>query len=83
MECNVGTEAKISFPADQQQHNDSKEACTPFCNCSCCPASAFYSPLSKIEVSKVNFQSEKFPQFDFAFTSNVSYSIWQPPKLFS
>ncbi|MFW2477262.1 MAG: DUF6660 family protein [Sediminibacterium sp.] len=80
-ECNAKSESKISASANHQAHNHSKEACTPFCTCSCCAATAFYHPLSKVQFVKIIFRSEKDP-FDVEnFNSEVSYSIWQPPKL--
>ncbi len=80
-ECNATSEVKISASTNHQEHNHSKEACTPFCTCSCCAASAFYNPLNKVQVAKIGFQSEKFPLYNENFNSEVSYSIWQPPKI--
>ncbi len=80
-ECNAKSESKISASANHQAHNHSKEACTPFCTCSCCAATAFYHPLSKVQFVKIIFRSEKAPLDDENFNSEVSYSIWQPPKL--
>jgi len=82
IECNVRTEAKISGANDNhQQHKHNTEACSPFCSCSCCAASAFYSPLSKAQINKVEFQSEKYPLYNVAFSTEAQNSIWQPPKL--
>lgn len=80
-ECNVKAEVKISSSTNHQEHNHTKEACTPFCTCSCCAASAFDSPLSKIQATKVIFQSEKYSLYNVASNTEVYYSIWQPPKL--
>jgi len=80
-ECNAKAEVKISASTNHQEHNHTKEACTPFCTCSCCAASAFYSVSSKIQVTKVIFRSEKYPLYNVAFNTGVYYSIWQPPKL--
>jgi hypothetical protein len=82
VECNVRAEAKISAANDNhQQHKHNTEACSPFCSCSCCAASAFYSPLSKAQLNKVEFQSEKYPLYNVAFSTEAQNSIWQPPKL--
>jgi hypothetical protein len=80
-EANAKSEVKISVSTNQQEHSNSNEACTPFCNCSCCAASAFYSPLNKVQDAKIVFQPEKFPLYNESFNSEVSYSIWQPPKI--
>lgn len=80
-ECNAKTEAKISATDDHQQHRHDAEACSPFCSCSCCAASAFYSPFAKAQVNKVMLSSEKFSLFNVAFTTEALNGIWQPPKL--
>lgn len=80
-ECNAKTEARVSATANHQQHEHKPEACTPFCTCSCCAASAFYSPLNKMQASKIVFQSEKYPLLDEDAKTDVLSSIWQPPQL--
>ncbi|KIC89875.1 DUF6660 family protein [Flavihumibacter sp. ZG627] len=80
-ECNAKAEAKISATDNHQQHRHDAEACTPFCTCSCCASSAFYSPFSKAQVNKVMLSSEKFPLYNVAFTTEAHNCIWQPPKL--
>lgn len=80
-ECNSKAEVKISVANNHQQHKHNTEACSPFCSCSCCAASAFYSPLSKAQLNKVEFQSEKYPLYNVAFSTEAQNSIWQPPKL--
>jgi hypothetical protein len=80
-ECNAKAEVKISASTNHQEHNHTKEACTPFCTCSCCAASAFYNSLNKVQAVKIAFQSEKYPLHNENFNSEVSYSIWQPPKI--
>jgi hypothetical protein len=81
VECNAKTEMKITTTDNHQQHEHQTEACTPFCSCSCCAASVFYSALSKIQASKIVFQSEKFPLLNEDANTDVFSSIWQPPKL--
>jgi hypothetical protein len=80
-ECNVSSVVEISPLNNHQEHNHSNEVCTPFCTCSCCSVSAFYSPFNKVQFVKIDFQSEKYPLHNENFNSEVSYSIWQPPKL--
>ena len=80
-ECNVKTEEKISITDNHQQHNHDAEACTPFCVCSCCAASASFTPFAKAQATHVAFQSTKYSLFDVAFNSEVFSSIWQPPQL--
>ena len=80
-ECNLITQVEVSASNNHQEHNHSKEACTPFCTCSCCAASAFYNPISKVQVVNEDFQSIKYPIHVERFKAGVSYSIWQPPKI--
>ncbi len=80
-ECNAKTPVEISANDNHQQHNHESEACTPFCTCSCCPASSYFYSPSKTHVSKVIFQSGKHPLFNVAFNSEAHYAIWQPPQL--
>ncbi|MHA8084199.1 DUF6660 family protein [Aquirufa antheringensis] len=79
-ERNVMAEQKISATTQQQQHQTGDEACTPFCTCSHCPASAFYQPLALYKMPKMLFQSVKF-RYKVDFNSYDFHSIWQPPKI--
>jgi hypothetical protein len=80
-ECNVQEDAKISVTDNHQQHNHDSENCTPFCTCSCCAVSTFYSNAAKTNTSNVVFISAKYPLYNIAFNTDVYYSIWQPPKI--
>ena len=80
-ECNPKAPVEISAYDNNQQHNHEAEICTPFCTCSCCPASAFYSALSKVQCAKLVFKSDKFPLYNIAFNTEVFCKIWQPPQL--
>ncbi|MBK8787057.1 MAG: hypothetical protein IPN43_11340 [Chitinophagaceae bacterium] len=80
-ECNIKAPAAISATDNHQQHRHDAEACTPFCTCSCCAASAFYTSFSKAQVNKVMPSSEKFPLYNVVFTTEANNSIWQPPKI--
>lgn len=81
VECSTKAQVKNSSSTNHQGHKHSSEACTPFCNCSCCAASAFNSSLLKLQTDKVYFQSVKFSLHNEDFNTEVFYSIWQPPKL--
>jgi hypothetical protein len=70
-----------SSDKSSKDHNNTSDNCSPFCTCSCCAATAFYSPLSKTQPIKVIFKSEKYPLYNISFRTEVYYSIWQPPKL--
>ena len=74
------TEAKISAADNHEQHNHDSEACTPFCTCTCCAASAFYPTFSKTLITTIAFKSEEYPLYNVTFDTEAHKSIWQPPK---
>ena len=80
-ECNSTAPQTISASTNHQEHNHNREACSPFCTCSCCAASGFFQPLSKAQPAKLIFQSAKHPVQNDSFLSQDFSSIWQPPKL--
>ena len=80
IECNVKQEVKISAADNHGEHDHAEEICTPFCTCSCCAVSVYYSGLSKIQTPNV-FQSVKHPVPAIAYNPEVYYAIWQPPKI--
>jgi len=49
IECNEKAPIEISATDNHREHNHESEACTPFCTCSCCAVSIFYSGFSKIQ----------------------------------
>lgn len=73
-------EQRISANADTKQQQNNNDICTPFCNCSCCAASAFHQTLPHYSILKMVFQSMKYPVYTPSFRTNISFSIWQPPK---
>ena len=80
-ECNIKAEQKVSATTNHQQHKHTSEACTPFCTCSCCAASAFHQPFAKQQALKQIFQSVKYHIQNDSFLSQEFSSIWQPPKI--
>jgi hypothetical protein len=80
-ECNEKAVTEISTTDNHQEHNHDAESCTPFCTCSCCAISIFYSGFYKALDVKALFQSEKHLLSNVAFNTEAYYSIWQPPKV--
>ena len=71
----------ISARTNHQQDNRHKtDACTPFCNCSCCPASAFFQPVPVFTIAKVAIRAS-YPITDLTFVSHDDKSICEPPQL--
>lgn len=80
-ECSAKAEQKISAIPSHQHQQPVDEACTPFCSCSHCPASAFYQSVAHNNIATAVFQSLKYPIYNYSFSTEVSFSIWQPPKI--
>ncbi|MHA8058317.1 MULTISPECIES: DUF6660 family protein [Aquirufa] len=83
-ELNLSFYSSFQVVSAENNHNHNEqnsEACTPFCNCSCCPSSAFYQPIQHFNWVIISFQSVKYPIYNSSFHIEVFYSIWQPPKL--
>lgn len=81
VECNTNAVAKISAAIDHHDHEHSKEVCTPFCTCTCCAVTVFYSAGSPIKAAQTECSSGKYPLFNMAIHTEVYDKIWQPPKI--
>jgi len=81
LECSAKTEATISANKDHKQHQHQGEHCTPFCTCSCCATSAFPQAAPYFSFHKQAFEKKTYPVYNAPFCGEVSFAIWQPPKL--
>ncbi|TDQ08591.1 DUF6660 family protein [Pedobacter metabolipauper] len=64
---------------DKHTERSVEDACTPFCNCSCC-ASSVVVKLTEVLIAPVSIQhNPSVPYFEGDYVV-VSSSIWQPPK---
>jgi len=57
-------------------HND---ACSPFCNCSCC--SCFSIPTHQVFESVTKLSISEYSSVISAEIVEISLPIWQPPQL--
>jgi hypothetical protein len=80
-EGNGQAEKKNSAVINLQEQQHPTKECTPFCSCICCAATVFYQPVPYFNAGKVVFQSAKFPIYNSSSCSEVSFTIWQPPKM--
>ena len=81
LDSNAESSLQMVTTTNQQQQNRQKsEECTPFCSCSCCPTSAFYQTVLYLGIKKFELKSEKYCDFNSNFYSEITFSIWQPPK---
>jgi hypothetical protein len=80
-ECNNNIETIASIDVGYEKHSHDKEGCTPFCVCSCCATSVFFTPLVQFKIEKKPFHNTVYPLYKISYSSCISFSIWQPPKL--
>ncbi|MBP7273666.1 MAG: hypothetical protein KA974_07480 [Saprospiraceae bacterium] len=80
-ECTVKADTTISAPINHDNHSQDTEHCTPFCACSCCAASVTFPTMASYKIPKRIFPTTKYPVYNISYSSQVSFSIWQPPKL--
>lgn len=71
---------EISKSSNQSGHSGNDE-CSPFCTCSCCSISFVYQAFSFNYLDKPVFQTKKYSFYKPSFYPEISFSIWQPPKL--
>jgi len=81
-ECDGEEGIAISMTSKHQEHTHQSEACTPFCTCSCCAASTvFQFSIASVKIPKTIFAAVKYPQYLVSSRPEISFSIWQPPKI--
>lgn len=80
-ECSMKAAQTISAATNHEKHSHDAEHCTPFCTCSCCATSVVNTDISTVSEFKPHVQSVKYPAFISSFFPQLSYAIWQPPKI--
>jgi hypothetical protein len=82
-ECNEPIEISVAQTADQHQHENSEEACGPFCNCICCGNIVSQNfQMLKIAAEKP-LPAKKIQSYynNISLSSDFFGNIWQPPRL--
>jgi hypothetical protein len=65
---------------NDHQDNQSADACTPFCTCSCCAGVSFKVPL--FSIPKIAFNNSSKNSFYISTEiAEISLPVWQPPQL--
>ncbi len=59
--------------------NHAGDECSPLCNCTCCGSITIVHEIS--HSFKTNFTQLPKPFYSENSVSEISYSIWQPPKI--
>lgn|GEM_PF-166240 len=66
---------------DHNSHNNNTENCSPFCMCACCGQSCNFEHLQTDLGFNFPTVLQKTTVYKSSFVSDVSFSIWQPPKI--
>ncbi|WP_462238757.1 DUF6660 family protein [Ferruginibacter sp.] len=77
---NGEAKTEISKAENQPEHSDSDD-CSPFCNCSCCSASVIHQVIFYNYLAKPLIPAKKYSIYNLSSYSDISFSIWQPPKV--
>ena len=64
---------------DQDHHDDHEDACSPFCNCSCCAKFSIYYAWGVSEIPAL--ANKNFMSFLSDNIIEVFAAVWQPPQL--
>ena len=81
-DCNYVSADQSTFATTEHSDHDSDtENCSPFCMCACCGQSCSFTHF-QADLS-LNFPTiaQKVSVYKAIFSSEVSFSIWQPPKI--
>lgn len=83
-ECGTNSKTEVSKNTNKDKHSQETERCSPFCNCSHCPVSAFYQlvPFYNIKKGTILIENKKRISFySFTYNKKIADKIWQPPKI--
>lgn len=75
---NAGKQAVVK--ATHQQDNGFKDACSPFCQCSCCAGFSINHFVPPVFIAPV-FSDNPKSSFLSSEVIEVALPIWQPPQL--
>lgn len=64
----------------QQTNRTTKDACSPFCICTCCAGFPVPQKIAKLIPVKPEL-IKRYNTFYSSFIKEISLSIWQPPQL--
>jgi hypothetical protein len=70
----------IGMTQEHSSHDHESESCSPFCICACCGTSSQVAAAQHLEL-KPSVISSSPSSYLTEHISEVSISIWQPPKL--
>jgi hypothetical protein len=72
---------ELAKSSQNQQDNHKKDACSPFCTCSCCYSGVNFTFSSPV-IGKIEVIAEKIEVYYItSVIRSMSSPVWQPPKL--
>jgi hypothetical protein len=66
---------------NHSDHEQDTESCSPFCMCACCGQSCSFEHFQADLGLNFPTVAQKVSVYKATFSSEVSFSIWQPPKI--
>jgi hypothetical protein len=81
-DCNYMSADQSTFATtDHSDHDSDTENCSPFCMCACCGQSCIFTHFQADFGLNFPTVAQKVSVYKATFSSEVSFSIWQPPKI--
>jgi len=77
----MGSEQTTFSTTDHSDHEQDTEHCSPFCMCACCGQTCGFIYYQTDLGLNFPTTSQKIVVYQSSFVSEVSFSIWQPPKI--
>jgi len=75
--------AKMALAKENNQsHQESSDACSPFCSCSCCSTHPCPPPFTNV-IGSISEVKTCYTSYYFGLLIAISLPIWQPPQLLS
>ena len=79
--CGHDVKTEISAAPNHDEHQQHKEACSPFCICACCATGSFGLTASRTIEFQIPFQQELYSFYNSDLLAEMHSPIWQPPRL--
>lgn len=81
-DCNYMSNDQSKFATtNHSDHDSDTENCSPFCMCACCGQSCSFTHFQTDLSQNFPTVAQKVSVYKAFFSSKVSFSIWQPPKI--
>ena len=65
---------------DMQNETNHSDACTPFCQCSCCAGFAVNHTIADLKITPITHKI-LYSEFYIARLISIALPVWQPPQI--